>query len=235
MFVPQQHRAARACAAPNSASTPRSLDWTARRQRQRRRHREPRRLQRRQRTAAPRPAQCAHRTGPRVRRFPPRLHRRRRRRAFRRRRQHPPPRRLRDARPARRVRVRAGVDAAGARGERVRPRVRDRGVLQPARPRVVPDPALRTGELIAARQTRKRPGIAGPFSWTTADATWPTPPSPTWPGCAACRHRCRARARRGTPAAAPGWCAPPATARRRGAARGSRARLRIRRTGCPRR
>src|SRR3546814_2736882 len=57
------------------------------------------------------------------------------------------PGRLRDLRPACVVRLRSGLDAGDARGQRLRPRLRNRRLVQPARPRVRPEFALGAGAL----------------------------------------------------------------------------------------
>ena len=86
----------------------------------------------RQPAAAPRTPECTHRPGSRVRRMARGWHVDRRGRTLGRRRQHAARRRLRDAGPARRVRRRTRLGRAGRSAQRVRPGLRNRGVLQPA-------------------------------------------------------------------------------------------------------
>src|SRR5690606_20114380 len=61
---------------------------------------------------------------------------------------------------------------------------------------------LRLGGFIRRLDAVRRAAHQPAVSVDTRPAA--TPPSPTWPGCAACPHPCRVPAPRGTPAIAPG-------------------------------
>ena len=84
------------------------------------------------------------------------------------------------------------------------------------------------GRASSQRRGRERTGLLGAIIRTPGYAfvTPIIPPSHSWPGCAACPRPCRAPGPCGRPATAPEWYAQPHSARRHGAAYGSRARPR---------